>query len=132
MKKLIFIFLSVLAFASCSKEEEGMEVENPDEYYVKYEAKGQNTLGRGTIYITYRGEDSKNETVEMSFGGRREITIGPVAKGFNCRIELSSSSPNLNLYSKIFVSKNNSPFAIKANDEVGAPLNTVLTYAIDY
>ena len=64
-------------------------------------------------------ENNSNE--EFTFNnGNWEVTIGPVKKGFNAscdaRHDTSQSLARTYIDVEIHVSKNNDPFALKAND----------------
>ena len=61
-----------------------------------------------------------------------ETIVGPVQKGFNATLEVSCDH-NIYLNSSIYVSKNDSPFAIKKNDESDELRDFVqISYTIDY
>ena len=90
--------------------------EATDEYYVKYEIYGDAYLySRVMVDITVN--DENNNDVSFTFNAviPWETIIGPVQKGFNATLKVSVETAIL-LHAKIYVSKNDSPFAIKAND----------------
>lgn len=121
MKK-VFLLLAVLftavSFTSCESDDEDFPVENNDEYYVKYIIKSQ------TIYSTSKIAEIKmenNSIEEFTFNnGNWEMTIGPVKKGFNAscdaRHDTSQNLARTYIDVEIHASKNNDPFALKAND----------------
>ena len=62
-----------------------------------------------------------------------ETIIGPVQKGFNATLKVSSQYYDLKLYTNIYVSKNDSPFALKKIDGSDTPRDSVqISYTIDY
>ncbi len=138
MKKVILplaILFTALSFTSCQgDDDEGFPVENKDEYYVKYIVKSQ------TIYSTSKVAQIKmenNSTEEFAWGnGNWEMTIGPVKKGFNAscdaRHDVSQVLARTYIDIEIHVSKNNGPFALKANDtSPNVRMSASLSHTID-
>ena len=128
MKKYLkFLFCIVpvtLLLSSCS-------FNNPDlsqsgktdnsEYYVKYSLKTTQTY----YYlhdIYYAGEHGTECAEKGHKVSSWTVTIGPVKKGFHASVRCSGTA----IDAKIEVSKNGSPFALKASGE-----NSV-SYTIDY
>ena len=137
MKK-VFLVLAVLftavSFTSCESDDEDFPVEKNDEYYVKYIVKSQ------TIYSTSKIAEIKmeNNSIEkLTFNnGNWEMTIGPVKKGFNAscdaRHDTSQSLARTYIDVEIHVSKNNDPFALKANDNSTAVrMSASATYTVN-
>lgn len=118
----------------CDKEEEA------DVYYVKYVINASNINPGGKLNVTINNENSEKVLFVIDQNSNWESIIGPVSKGFSAALLTSNETgtERLNVYSEIDVSKNNSPFAIKASDEsyVGeitlTITSTVLNYTIDY
>lgn len=125
------VTLGIINFG-CKKCEECEECD-PDEYYIKY-AVGLDTRYMGVgLDIVYTNE--YNETTPFSTESSWNMTLGPVEKGFTASLSgATQTTPgNTILLVKIYVSKNDSPFALKASDEsddLTAPLQ--IDYTIDY
>ena len=111
----MFIILAV-SISGCEQDEQ--TIENNDEYYVKYVVKSR------SIYSL-----SVNAEVKMDYGsnksfefnkGNWELIVGPVRKGFRakCNAEFDTSKNLARTYIdvEIYVSENNGPFALKANN----------------
>lgn len=126
--KQISKFLTLLSLStilifcnSCKKEESTPD----DEFYIKYKFEMRTLAGRTeNIIIDYNEEDGQNRQTETK--GDFETTIGPVSKGFQASLSPKDKNPlqfeyHLKLNLKIFVSKNNSPFAEKAVNESSDP-----------
>ncbi|WP_373943091.1 hypothetical protein OEG92_08325 [Polaribacter sejongensis] len=109
------IFLGV-TLSGCEKE--STTVENNDEYYVKYIVNSQ------TIYSasrTARIKSENNSNKNFTFNGSKwEMIVGPVQKGFHSSIDASYDTAQTLARTyidvEIHVSKNNVPFALKANN----------------
>lgn len=130
----LILLLGMLS-PSCEKENEGENAPS-DEYYVKYEVNSTTIyLGR-KLDVTLNTE--KNELMTMTIDQRKlsETVIGPVEKGFKATLKVVAAGEThdkLKLYTKIYVSKNDSPFALKKNDGSDTPRDFVqLSYTIDY
>lgn len=112
----VLIILGVI-LSGCEKEST-VEVKNNDAYYVKYIVKSR------TIYSlsrTARIKSENNSNIGLTFNNSQwEMTVGPVQQGFRSSINASyDTSQNLAqtyIDVEIHVSKNNGPFALKAND----------------
>ena len=65
-----------------------------------------------------------------------ETIIGPVSKGFNASMRVKATGETydkLKIYTNIYVSKNDSPFALKKSDGSDTPRDNVqINYTIDY
>ena len=117
MKGYLFLIIAILSmtFFSCEKETE-TETEktatnndnNNDYFYVKYQISG-------STYFYIDGVSYNTEN------GSFEVICGPVNKNFVARITLTQyrGAPASNA-TKISVSKNNGPFAIKASGQSSA------------
>lgn len=96
----------LVVFSSCSKDEFGNKNSNSqDLYYIQYVIKC--SLGRYYVSV-FR--------VNAGYGylncdNNRTKTYGPVNKGFNAYAKAQSVHPTI----KIYVSKNNGPFALKTS-----------------
>ena len=133
MKKIVLLVILALGIFNfgCEKCEC-----DPDEYYFKYETYGTTIYGGINLDVTVSTENSENTTFITNAQGRWETVIGPVKKGFTASLmaEPQEYENNVPLEASISVSKNDSPFALKANGEsddlLSEPLE--LEYTIDY
>ena len=89
--------------------------EATDEYYVKYEVISTTANNAYTLHATVNNEKNNDVSFTFAAGSQWETIIGPVQKGFNASLGVSAETVIL-FHLKIYVSKNDSPFAIKAND----------------
>ncbi|MFG6341508.1 MAG: hypothetical protein K1V70_05055 [Alistipes sp.] len=133
MKRFVLVIIaSILAITlfSCEKEtdstanNDNTNDNNKDFYYVKYEISGKVYFYiDGVSYSTENGTRSESFSAARSF----ERISGPVSKNFVARITLTDyrGAPESNA-TKISVSKNNGPFAIKAFGQYSA------TYTINF
>ena len=122
---LILVFIVTIEIINYSCEES-------DEYYVKYEVISDSpSIGR-TLHTTINTEDNENGTFTFGTATDWETIIGPVQKGFNATLEVSSDY-EVFVYPRIYVSKNNSPFALKKSDESNELRDYVeISYTINY
>ena len=106
-------------FSSCKKDETETSITN-DDYYVKYKISSNyaNNLSNWTV-TTPQGNYTRNNYQTRLW----EETYGPVKKGFKCVAQVENGTPTIEIY----ISKNNSPFALKASKSGGT-----LSYTIDY
>jgi hypothetical protein len=125
---LILIFLTFQI--GCKKET------NNDEYYVKYEVNSSTIYYGANLGIIINTETNQTTTFTSDQGGHWEVVIGPVQKGFNAKLyvgAIDDTHDKLKLYTNIYVSKNDSPFALKKSDGSDTPRDFVeLNYTIDY
>ncbi|MBN2828826.1 MAG: hypothetical protein JXR56_00735 [Candidatus Cloacimonetes bacterium] len=109
--------------------------EAPDEYYVKYEVNCSGLVGSPIAEIIVSSENG-DLTFNLDHFSPWETTIGPVQKGFNATLKVNVTNAVVLLYGYIHVSKNDSPFALKASDgseSINDPISNVqLSYTIDY
>lgn len=110
---------------------------NPsDEYYVKYEVNSSTIYMGGKLDMTINTETNEPMTMTINQRALSETIIGPVQKGFNASLEVvapGETHNQLKLYTNIYVSKNDSPFALKKSDGSDTPRDNVqLNYTIDY
>jgi hypothetical protein len=109
------------------------EKEEPDEYYVKYAVSSNTIYSQLTLYTTVNNENNVDLNYTFYAGAPWEKIIGPVQKGFNATLEVSCVDAELLIGLEIYVSKNDSPFAIKASDSNGQYRKSAqLGYTIDY
>ena len=130
-KKLIWIFIITLGIInlSCEKEEPNNNVENNDEYYVKYVVKSS------SIYILTRTAEINSENnIKSNYtfnNSAWEVTIGPVKKGFkatlNANFNTTQTLAKTYMNVEIQVSKNNAPFALKASNNSKEVRNSAST-----
>lgn len=127
---LLIALVSFVAVVGCSKPDP-LQQPNNDEYYVKYEFKATNNVGYGSRYwncnISFTGEKGQ---VDMGFQTINnlsyEVVTGPFKYGSKVYATLDGGGfPNTSI--QIFVSKNDSPFALKGMTNEGR-----LEYTIDY
>lgn len=121
MKSLLRILIIVTLFQSCSKD-------SKNEYYVKYiiESTSSNLNQKNfKLITTINDEFGKSKEIKHNTGGKWELTIGPVKKGFNSKLSTKSilediTNPllpyNAKMNLKIEVSVNNGPFSSKKMD----------------
>ena len=134
-KLLILIFLPIafLATNSCKKE---IEENQLDEYYVKYEVNSSTIYSGGKLSMIVNTETNDQMKIIIDQRKLSEITIGPVQKGFKATLSVNAQGETYNklkIYARIYVSKNQSPFALKKIDDSDQPRDSVyLTYTIDY
>jgi hypothetical protein len=121
MKSFFHVLIVFILFQSCTKDSQ-------DQYYVKYiiESTSYNIQQINFKLITIIiDEFGKPKEIKHNTGGKWELTIGPVKKGFNSKLSTSSilqdiANPlmpydaKMNL--KIEVSENNAPFSSKKMD----------------
>ena len=108
-------------FQSCTKDSQ-------DQYYVKYiiESTSSNLNQKNfKLITTINDEFGKSKEIKHNTGGKWELTIGPVKKGFNSKLSTKSvlediTNPlmpyNAKMNLKIEVSINNGPFSSKKMD----------------
>lgn len=130
MKRLLFFVMSAiltLTLFSCEKEKDSIPATNDnnrDFYYVKYQISGKVYFYiDGVSYNTEKGACSETFSAAGSF----ESICGPVSKDFVAQITLTKyrGAPADNA-TKISISKNNGPFAMKASGQYSA------SYMIDF
>lgn len=128
LTKLFIVFVSLVTLVGCSKPEQQV---NNDEYYVKYLFEATNNVGYSNRYwdcnISFTGEKGQ---VEMAFPTVNrlsyEVITGPFRRNAKMYATLDGGGfPNTSI--QIFVSKNDSPFALK-----GMENGSRLEYTIDY
>ena len=131
--KLIFWgFIATLGICNvgCNKEKDN------DEYYIKYEVNSSTIYLGGKLNVILNSENNKTMTIIINQLTPWETIIGPVNKGFNATLNVSAAGTThdkLKLYTNIYVSKNDSPFALKKSDGSDNPRDFVnLSYTIDY
>lgn len=141
MKSFIVLIFSLLLF-SCSKPE--VNVTN-DEYYVKYEFSCQ-IIQYGKLYtipysITFTNSSLEEQIREYKTLEKEEIICGPFTINNKIGISLSHNyydnvggSSRVQSTIDVYVSKNNSPFALKktVSSSSQEPYTTSLEYIINY
>lgn len=118
--KIITVFLSIFfVLSSCKKDETETSITN-DNYYVKYNIFSNYPY----IFSNWSVTTPQGNYTNNNYQTRQwEQTYGPVKKGFKCEAQVENGTPTIEIY----VSKNNSPFALKASKSGGT-----LSYTIDY
>lgn len=122
MKLLLRLLITIAFFQSCSKD-------SKNEYYVKYIIESTSSNPQQTklqLVTTITDEFSKPKEIQHKTGGKWELTIGPVKKGFNSKLSTKSifedvTDPlmphNAKMNLKIEVSIKNGPFSSKKMDD---------------
>ena len=125
MKSLLRLLIIITFFQSCSKD-------SKNEYYVKYIIESTSSNPQQTklqLVTTITDEFGKPKEIKHKTGGKWELTIGPVKKGFNSKLSTKSifedvTDPlmpyNAKMNLKIEVSINNGPFS---SNKCGCSLN---------
>ena len=121
MKSFFRVLMVFVLFQSCTKDSQ-------DQYYVKYiiESTSSNLNQKNfKLITTINDEFGKSKEIKHNTGGKWELTIGPVKKGFNSKLSTKSilediTNPllpyNAKMNLKIEVSVNNGPFSSKKMD----------------
>ena len=113
----------------------GNEID-PDEYYIKYEVNSTTIYSGGKLDVTINTETNVPMTITIDQRTLWETIVGPVDKGFIASLNVTAigdTNNQLKLYTNIYVSKNNSPFALKKSDGSDSPRDYVqISYTIDY
>jgi hypothetical protein len=122
MKSLLRILIIITFFQSCNKDSQ-------NEYYVKYLIESTSSNPQQTklkLIINITDEFGKSKEINHKTGGKWEVIIGPVKKGFNSKLSTKSifedpADPlmpyNAKMNLKIEVSLNNGPFSSKKMDD---------------
>jgi hypothetical protein len=122
MKSLLRILIIITLFQSCNKDSQ-------NEYYVKYLIESTSSNPQQTklkLIINITDEFGKSKEINHKTGGKWEVIIGPVKKGFNSKLSTKSifedpADPlmpyNAKMNLKIEVSLNNGPFSSKKMDD---------------
>ncbi len=134
MKKIriTLLMLCTITIFSCKKEE---PTKTSNEYYVKYIINSSSTNWGNKINVTLTNEKNNNVSFTIDEDTESETIIGPVDENFVARINAITIplSYQIILNAKIEVSKNSSPFALKAINNSTMPRSTIeLNYDIDY
>ena len=132
---LVFIIAIGIINSSCNKECDS-DIEPIDEYYVKYEVNSSTIYSGGKLDVTINTENNENMTITINQRNLWETIIGPVSKGFNASMRVEATGETydkLKIYTNIYVSKNDSSFALKKSDGSDTPRDNVqINYTIDY
>ena len=126
--KITAVSLAIfIALSSCKKDETKTTTTN-DDYFIKYVITGNGT------YIYFSDFSVSTNEGNKSFSGYQykswNQTYGPVKKGFNASVSVTSSLVTVEIY----VAKNDGPFALKASKSGGnsSTSNISQSYTIDY
>lgn len=123
LRLLTISILSILTFSSCCKEERDNN-DNTDNYYVNYIIKAPGPYGRFSNWTASTPDGTYSNSGYQTSSWNQ--TYGPVKKGFNCSVQIGDyqgGTPTI----EIHVSKNEEPFALKAN-VTGASLSYVINF----
>ncbi len=130
MKKFIVaLALSLpLFFTSCVQDDEYDNV-----YYVRYEAHIDKPED-GIFQVVFTMSDGGEEKLKFSDQGDFSVVIGPVKYGFDAKIYANciGGTGFKGAYTRILVSKNNEPFALKSFHGGENYLESLSGYAIAY
>lgn len=140
LKFMSFIFMGLLTLSSCGNgddEPEQSKTENDLEatrYYVKYETYVKSGY-KNIIYTTTFTSDKGLQTFESEGSTEWTATYGPLTYGSVVSLKINRDSKYAYSYgdynqARIYVSKNQEPFVIKAEDSGGKNIN--LLYQIDF
>ena len=103
--------LSIFTLSSCNKEDtdsNNTPTVTNDNYYVKYViSSNYPRIFSNWSVTTPQGKYTKNGYQTRHW----EQTYGPVKKGFKCEVLVENGEPTIEIYA----SKNQEPFALKAN-----------------
>ena len=151
MKLNIFILAIGLCLLACSKEYEDNNENNPKEeeqeknsprnnaeYYVKYHyyANGyQHYCFFDIIYINKQTSNSDGAVNKISYQYPysqakvidKELICGPFEYGDKVSLEMTNESSVVSKLLEIYISKNNSPFALRKSSK-----GSLVEYTIDY
>ncbi len=141
---LLISLVSFVAVVGCSKPEPDPQPNN-DEYYVKYVFSCQ-VIQYGKSYatpysVTFTNSSLEEQIREYKSLEKEEIICGPFKHNNKVDISLSHNyydnvggSSHVQSTIDVYVSKNNSPFALKKTDSSSSqkPYTTSLEYTIDY
>ena len=86
MKSLLRLLIIITFFQSCSKD-------SKNEYYVKYIIESTSSNPQQTklqLVTTITDDFGKPKEIKHKTGGKWELTIGPVKKGFNSKLSTKS------------------------------------------
>ena len=86
MKSFFRVLMVFVLFQSCTKDSQ-------DQYYVKYiiESTSSNLNQKNfKLITTINDEFGKSKEIKHNTGGKWELTIGPVKKGFNSKLSTKS------------------------------------------
>jgi len=136
-KGLVLGLIVALGFVNfgCKKECD-ISDDNSAVYYVKYEISSSTIYSGGKLDVILNKEDNTDLSLSIYQNRLEEIVVGPVKKGFNATLGAKSpteTNNHLRLYTNIYVSKNDSPFALKETNGSDLPRDSVqIRYIIDY
>lgn len=96
----------------------GCNKEDSEEYFVKYKINSSTVISGGELNVSINSENTENMTFIVNQNTKWEITIGPVSKGFKAEIlgTNRTGTKELQIFTEIQVSENDSPFVTKAID----------------
>lgn len=129
---LVAAMLPLFAFVACEKNSAEdvtvrEETVNAERYYVRYVI-SSDAMNEATIrYTTEKGEQ------EASFTSKKEYldeTFGPVEKGFESFVSVTTEDSYPVVSVKIYVSVGSEPFVLKASSS--SKKSTHATYVIDF
>lgn len=120
-KYLLILFLfSTLIMIGCGNSASNAEIEEDlVEYYVRYEVKSSSIYHGGTLDVTLNDDQNKPASFTINRRQDWELVFGPVETGFEATLSIApagDSESRLTVETSIHVSKNNSPFALKAHN----------------
>ncbi len=135
---LLIALVSFFAAIGCSKL-------NTDEYYVKYVFTCQ-VVQYGKVYPTsytvcFTDSNLQEQSRSFKSGKEESVICGPFKYGNGVKLSLEhfyydnvGGSSSANTFLEVYVSKNNSPFALQksVNNSSQNPQTTTLEYTIDY
>lgn len=134
-KYTLFISCLVLSLflCCCSKDDDPSPSLSKAEYYIKYEGTVSRGGGGSSTYLDKANYIVSTETGTQTFESKGSFsqTFGPVKKGFTANFTIDPiKTVTTYCNAKIYVSRNNEPFALKANKIEEKTVS--VSYTIDY
>lgn len=131
MKKIFVLLLFSMWLFSCSDDTDE-QLKITDSYYVKYAWTVQHKYSNGPFIVSYK--NNNGQFIEKSYSSvpssryttemNDELICGPFTYGDTTEMNITNTFPEI---LEIYVSKNNSPFALKAMSR-----DYNLVYTIDF
>ena len=132
----IISLLAIVSFTLLGCEKDQIIPEDSDYYYVKYQLSSSTIYSGGKLNVRYNAESNSFTNTTINQRQNWEVIVGPVFKGFKSQMHISASGQThnkLKLYTNIYVSKNNGPFAIKESNGSDTPRDEAsIAYTIDF
>ena len=110
-----FILLAFPFLMSCNSDKDNPTVEEEVEYFVKYEI-STTPGGRHQDFLWHLEYPTGNGVgkAQVKNGSKWEASYGPFPKNYEIYLRIANGSTRLPANARIYVSKDNGPFIIKA------------------